>query len=94
MPELVKPDGEALHETPAINLYLADLHRLTDLAPEVDDPDRGRFLGNLFFLSDDIEPLLKQYFYPHRYVIHAQDAAETRRKSLRQALARTGIIEQ
>lgn len=93
VPILVKPDGEVLHETPAINLYLADHHRLTQLAPAVDDADRGRFLSSLFFLSGDLEPTLKRYFYPHRFVVREQDASEMREKSLQRALARMGIID-
>ncbi|MCP4387687.1 MAG: hypothetical protein GY802_05295 [Gammaproteobacteria bacterium] len=76
-----------------INLYLADHHRLTQLAPAVDDPERGRFLSSLFFLSDDLEPIMKRYFYPHRYVMRPQDESEMQAQSLRQALARMGIID-
>ena len=38
VPALVTPAGETLYETPAINLYLAEHHRLTHLAPESPTP--------------------------------------------------------
>lgn len=94
VPVLVKPDGEALAETPAINLYLADHHQLHDLAPPPGDPDRGRFLSHLFFLSGDLEPILKQYYYPHQYVLRAGDEAGFQQKSLADGLNRFAVIEQ
>lgn len=93
VPILVKPDGEVLHETPAINLYLADHHQLTHLAPAVDDRDRARFLSSLFFLSGDLEPAMKRYFYPSRYVLREQDEPEMRRLALQQALDRMRVID-
>jgi glutathione S-transferase len=94
VPLLVKADGETMYETPAINLYLAEQHKLTHLAPAIDDPDRGRFLSSLFFLSDDLEPIIKRFFYPNRYVLHDQDEPAMRLLSLQQALERIGIIDQ
>ena len=58
VPVLIKTDGWALSETPAINLYLCEQHRLTHLAPDIDDQDRGLFLSSLFYLSDDLEAIL------------------------------------
>ena len=94
VPAMVKPDGAVLFETHAINLYLIDTHRLSQLAPMVDEPERGAFLSGLFFVCDDFEPILKRYFYPHRFVLREQDAPEMRRQSLAQAIERLGIIEQ
>ena len=41
VPALVCPDGVVLTETPAINLYLGERHRITSLVPALDDPDRA-----------------------------------------------------
>jgi glutathione S-transferase len=94
VPAMEIPGGEVLFETHAINLYLVDHHRLTQLAPMVDEPGRGAFLSGLFFICDDFEPTLKRYFYPHRYVLHEADAPEMRRQSLALALDRLKIIDQ
>lgn len=67
VPALVCPDGGVLTETPAINLYLGERHRITSLVPAVDDPDRGPFLSALFYITDEIEPALKRYWYPHTF---------------------------
>ena len=51
VPALITPEGDRLYETPAINLYLAERHRATHLAPAVDDPlqcarNRGDLSGD------------------------------------------------
>jgi len=94
VPVLVKADGEALYETPAINLYLSEEHNLTDLMPEIGDPDRGLFLSGLFFLSGDLEPMMKQYFYPNRIVIDPKDEPLMKQKSLDAVMTRFAVIEQ
>ena len=82
-----------LYETPAINLYLAERHGLTHLAPRVDEPERGLFLSGLFHLTDELEPELKRYFYPHRYVLRDEDAPAMKARSLAIALERLGVID-
>ena len=93
VPAMAKADGEVLFETHAINLYLIDTHRLTQLAPMVDEPERGAFLSGLFFVCDDFEPILKRYFYPQRFVLRDEDAPEMRRQSLALAIERLAIID-
>jgi glutathione S-transferase len=93
VPALVKPDGEVLHETHAINLYLIDHHQLRQLGPAVDEAERGRFLSALFFLADDLEPVMKQAFYPHRYVVNEQDIEAMRTRSHQQSIERLKIID-
>ena len=41
VPALITPEGQTLHETAAIVLYLADRHGLRDLAPGIDEAERG-----------------------------------------------------
>jgi len=93
VPALVTPEGDTLYETPAINLYLAERHGLTHLAPTADDPDRGLFLSGLFSVAGDLEPILKRCFYPHRYVMRDEDTAAMEEKSLAEALERLQVME-
>jgi len=93
VPALITPDGVSLYETPAINLYLAERHELTELAPRVDEPERGLFLSGLFYLTDEFEPAMKRYFYPHRYVLRSVDAQAMKHKSLGDALERLELID-
>ncbi len=94
IPAMITPEGQTLYETPAINLYLVERHNLIDLAPGVDDPDRGLFLSGLFSLSDDFEPAMKCYFYPHRYVLREEDQPAIKQKALETALDRLRVYEQ
>jgi glutathione S-transferase len=93
VPVLIKPDGEALSETPAINLYLCDKHGLTDLVPDCEDDDRGLFLSSLFFLSGDLEPAMRRYYYPHHYVLRTEDTAAMKQQSFDQVMNRIAVIE-
>jgi len=93
VPALRLDNGEVLHETHAINLYLIDQHRLEHLGPLPGDPQRGAFLSGLFFMADDLEPILKCLFYPQRYVLDEDDSAAMEQKALQQVLARFEVIE-
>jgi glutathione S-transferase len=93
IPALVKPDGDVVFETHAINLYLIDHHRLTHLGPSIDEPERSLFLSGLFFLCDDLEPTLKRYYYPNRYVFREDDIPAMRQLSMDQSLERLGVID-
>ena len=62
VPTLVTPEGEALAESTAICLWLAERHDL-DLAPPPGDPDRGTFLRWLLFLTDTIQPNYRRIYH-------------------------------
>ena len=55
VPVLITPEGETLCEVAALMVYLADRHRLTELAPAVTDPRRGLFLSSVFWIASDIQ---------------------------------------
>ena len=94
VPALRTPDGKVLFETPAINLYLAELHGAGLLAPSIDDPDRGLFLSSLFYITDELEPTLKRYFYPNRYGVRKSDELKIREKSLDTICHTLGFINE
>lgn len=73
VPVLVTPEGDVLHEVAALMLYLADRHQLTELAPPVTDPDRGRFLSAFFHVASDIQPEMKRFHFPHRFALRPED---------------------
>ena len=92
VPALRTPGGTVLFETAAINLYLAELHGAGLLAPSTDDPDRGLFLSSLFYITDELEPALKRYFYPNRYGVRESDELKIREKSLDTICHILGVI--
>ena len=81
VPALITPEGDRLYETQAINLYLAERHGATHLAPAAGDPLRGTFLSALFYLADELEPAIKRYFFPHRYAGGEADAPVIRARA-------------
>ncbi len=66
LPGLVTPDGEAIHETPAMLLYIGERHNLIDFVPPTDDPQRGLFLSKLFYHSNEL-CYSHQMAHPERY---------------------------
>ena len=66
IPVLETPAGP-LFETGAILLWIADRHG-ANLAPGLEDDDRGRVLGWLFWLANTLHPALRILFYPERHV--------------------------
>jgi len=93
VPVMITSSGETLYETPAINLYLAEQHGLTHLAPRSDEPERGRFLSGIFNLTDELEPAMKRYFYPHRYVLRSEDVTVMKQRSLDLVLDELSVID-
>lgn len=73
VPVLITPEGEALTEVAALMLYLADRHRLSDLAPTSADPDWGLFLSTVFYIAADIQSEMKRFHFPHRFSLRTED---------------------
>lgn len=73
VPVLITPEGEALYEVAALMLYLADRHRLTELAPPVTDPLRGLFLSAVFHIASEIQAEMKRFHFPHRFSLRTED---------------------
>lgn len=62
-------DGTTVFETPAIALYLTELHPERGLAPPVGDPSRGPFLTWVAYSTGVLEPAIiaRALEIPHRY---------------------------
>lgn len=93
VPALVTPGGEVLHENAAIMLWLAEHHGSEDLAPVVGDAYRGVFLSKLFFHTNDIQPVLKRYFYPSLYAPDPDTVEAIRRQARDAALERWRVLD-
>jgi glutathione S-transferase len=94
VPVLVTPEGEALTETAALLLYLADRHRLADLAPLDGDPLRGAFLSAVFFIASDLQPEMKRFHYPHRFALREDDIPAVQAQAAALVLTRLGLVEE
>ena len=93
IPALVTETGEVISETAAIMLYLADHHRLTDLAPLPDEPGRGALHDWLFYHVGEVQAAGKCAGYPHRYSTDPADAPRIREQAHRTWLERWQIVD-
>jgi glutathione S-transferase len=93
VPALITPEGDVLHEAAAIMLYLADRHGLTDLAPAIDDPQRGVFLSRLFYFTNDVQPSMKRTYYAARYALRTDDVAAVAAQSEGMVRERWQVLE-
>jgi glutathione S-transferase len=91
IPVLETPQGP-LFETGAILLYLAD--RFGGLGPSPTDPDRGRFLSWLFYLSNTVHANLRITFYPEDYAGPTRSSASALRAGVRANLSESlGLLD-
>jgi glutathione S-transferase len=92
VPVLITPEGEALYETAALMVYLADRHGLTDLAPALTDPSRGLFLSTIFYLASDIQGEMKRFHFPHRFSPRVEDNAKIQDMARSLVLSRLAVV--
>lgn len=85
IPVLETPSN-ALFETGAILLWLADRHG--GLGPAPDDGARGDFLKWLFYLSNTVHPAERMLFYPEKYIGATSGHTEALRHGLQKHLCR------
>jgi len=77
-------DGEAIFETGAIGLYLADRFPAAGLAPAPGSPGRGAYYKWMVFMACVPQAEFRAWFYPHEFVDdpalapHAKASANTR----------------
>lgn len=65
-------DGRPRIEAPALAQWLAETHPQAQLVPAVDDPKRIAHLQWMFHLANEVQPLLRQWWYPHEPAGQAQ----------------------
>ena len=74
-------------------LTLADRHGRPHLVPEIDDPARGLFYAKYFFLVNDIHPVMKRLYLPHRYSTDAGDTPRIKAQALITARDRWRVLD-
>ena len=93
VPALVTPEGRVLHEAAAIMLYLAERHGLDELLPPAGSPERGLFYAKLFYLTNDVQPAMKRYYFPARFSTDAADAPRIKARAYEMALERWRVVD-
>ena len=71
-------EGKPHYEAAALIVHLADLHPDKGLAPLPGAPDRADFMQWMFNLANMVQPLFRQWWYPHEPAgeSHAQAVLE------------------
>ena len=75
-------------------MYVADRHRLTDLAPLPGEAGRGVLYDWLFFHVGDVQEAGKRNAYANRYSTDVADVPRIRAKAKETLLARWQIVDQ
>ncbi|MEJ0025700.1 MAG: glutathione S-transferase N-terminal domain-containing protein [Rhizomicrobium sp.] len=61
-------DGQPIHETAAIALYLADRHPEAKLAPPSGARERGAYYKWMVLISNALQTQFRAWFYAHEFV--------------------------
>ncbi len=61
-------DGQALYESAALLMLLAERHPQAGLAPPLGSPQRSAYTVWMFHLSNTIQSAFRDWFYPHHQV--------------------------
>ena len=82
IPTLVLPDGQAMTESAAIALYLAETRPESGLVPAADDPRRAPFLRWLVFAQCNLYETGLRVYYADRYSTDPDGADGVRQAAL------------
>lgn len=72
----------AFYECGAIVIFLCDHHPEANLAPAINDPDRGLYLQWLFYFSSSLQNAYQMTYYPNRFVDAETDYAKVKQRSI------------
>ena len=93
IPTLVTDSGEIICETAAIMMYLADRHRLAELAPLPGEAGRGVLHDWLFYHVGEVQEAGKRQAYANRYSTDPADIPRVRAKAADALLERWRIVD-
>ena len=93
IPTLVTDSGEIICETAAIMMYLADRHRLAELAPLPDEAGRGVLHDWLFYHVGEVQEAGKRKAYANRYSTDPADIPRIRARAADTLLGRWRVVD-
>ena len=93
IPTLVTESGEVISETAAIMMYLADRHRLAELAPLPDEAGRGVLHDWLYYHVGEVQEAGKRLAYANRYSTDPADIPRIRAKAKEALFGRWRIVD-
>lgn len=86
-------DGRPMFECAAICAFLADRHPAAGLAPAVDAPERASYMQWVVYLTNTVQELMLQMFYPERCTTHPDEAPHIAQKARERFDAAFDVVE-
>jgi len=92
VPVLIWGDN-AMYECAAITVFLCDRHPEANLAPGIDDPERGLYLQTLVYFSNSVQNAFQLDYYPDRFADTPADEPSAQRRGIRRLRETWKIID-
>ena len=86
-------DNTGMYECAAITIFLCDRHPEMNLAPKLDDPNRGLFLQTLIYFSNSVQTAFQTYYYPYRFADSLEDEAGAQRRGIKRLRETWKVID-
>lgn len=85
-------DNTGMYECAAITIFLCDRHSEVNLAPKIDDPNRGLFLQTLVYFSNSVQTAFQTNYYPDRFADLPPDEESAQRRGVRRLRETWNVI--
>ena len=92
IPVLVWGD-KAMYECAAITVFLCDRHPDANLAPKIDDPQRGLYLQTLVYFSSSVQTAFQLNYYPDRFADTPAEEPSAQRRACRRLRETWQVID-
>jgi len=86
-------DDSAMYECAAINVFLCDRHPEANLAPGINDPERGLFLQTLVYFASSVQNAFQLTYYPQRFADTPEDEPSAERRGVRRLRETWKVID-
>lgn len=84
---------KGMYECAAITIFLCDRHPGSNLAPKIDDPERGLYLQTLVYFSNSVQTAFQTFYYPDRFVDASVDEPSAERRGIRRLRETWQVID-
>ncbi len=92
VPVLVWGDN-AMYECAAITVFLCDRHADANLAPGINDPERGLYLQTLVYFASSVQNAFQLNYYPDRFADAPADEPSAQRRGNRRLQETWKVID-
>ena len=86
-------DDNAMYECAAITVFLCDRHPQAQLAPGINDRERGTYLQTLVYFSNSVQNAFQLSYYPDRFADTVADEPSAQRRGIRRLSETWKVID-